>query len=160
MKTTIALLTFFFCQTSRESFAQNIPRTVTETWADYDPHAEPLEVEVVREESGGGIITRYIRYVVGTFAGKKTKVAAFYAFPEKAKALPGIIQVHGGGQFARKQSVQFYAARGYAAIAVNWGEKVIDQAGDPNTDWQGIPAGFLDPKHHNGVEASEGTIHR
>ena len=160
MRTTIALLTFFFCQASQEGFAQDIPRTVTETWADYDPHAEPLEVEVVREESGGGIITRYVRYVAGTFAGKKTKVAAFYAFPEKAKALPGIIQVHGGGQFARKQSVQFYAARGYAAIAVNWGEKVIDQADDPNTDWQGIPAGFLDPKHHNGVEASEGTIHR
>ena len=76
MKTTIALLTFFFCQASQESFAQDIPRTVTGTWADYDPHAEPLEVEVVREESGGGIITRYIRYVVGTFAGKKTKVAA------------------------------------------------------------------------------------
>ncbi|MDB4627198.1 hypothetical protein OAE46_01040, partial [bacterium] len=118
MRTTIALLTIFFCQASIEIFAQNIPRTVTETCENYDPRAEPLEVEVVREESDGGIITRYVRYVVGTFAGKKTRVAAFYAFPEKAKGLPGIIQVHGGGQFARKQSAQFYAARGYAAIAV------------------------------------------
>ena len=70
MKNTFALLTIFFCEAFQESFAQDVPRTVTETWTDYDPRAEPLEVEVVREEVGGGIITRYVRYVVGTFAGK------------------------------------------------------------------------------------------
>ncbi|MGC6566122.1 MAG: alpha/beta hydrolase family protein [Akkermansiaceae bacterium] len=160
MRTIFALPAILLYWTPLRNSAQEVPQTVTETWADFDPRAEPLEVEVVREEKAEGIITRYVRYVVGTFAGRKTKVAAFYAFPEKAKSVPGIIQVHGGGQFARKQSVQFYAGRGYAAIAVNWGEKVIDQADDPNTDWQGIPAGFLDPKHHNGIEAGEGTIHK
>lgn len=141
------------------AWGQSVPQTVEETWADFDPHAEPLETEIIREEVANGIVTRYVRFVVGTFAGRKTKVAAFYGFPEGADALPGIVQVHGGGQFARKQMVQYYASRGYATIAVNWGEKVIDQPTDPNTEWQGIPAGFLDPKHHNGVEPGEGTIH-
>ncbi|MEM1294960.1 MAG: acyl-CoA thioester hydrolase/BAAT C-terminal domain-containing protein [Verrucomicrobiota bacterium] len=145
--------------TFSQAWGQSVPQTVEATWADFDPHAEPLEAEVIREELGNGIVTRYVRYVVGTFAGKKTRVAAFYGFPEGAEKLPGIIQVHGGGQFARKAMVQYYAARGYAAIAVNWGEKVIDQSNDPNTEWQGIPAGFLEPKHHNGVEPGEGTIH-
>lgn len=139
--------------------ADETPDTVVETWSSFDPRAEPLEVELVREQRADGIVTRYVRYVVGTFAGKKTRVAAFYAFPEGAKGLPGIIQLHGGGQRAGTRQVEFHATRGYAAIAVNWGEKVIGQPGDPNTDWQGIPAGFLDPKHHNGTEPSEGTIY-
>ncbi|MFT5856882.1 MAG: dienelactone hydrolase, partial [Verrucomicrobiales bacterium] len=162
MKKTPALLAtalYLSALSIAEISAAEPPQTVTETWADFDPRAAPLEVEVIREELAEGIVTRYVRFVVGTFAGKKTKVAAFYAFPVGAKDLPGIIQVHGGGQFARKEIVQFYAARGYATVAVNWGEKIIDQADDPNTDWREIPAGFLDPKHHNGVEAGKGTIH-
>ena len=139
--------------------AAEVPQTVTETWADYDPRAEPLEVELIRETIGDGIVLRHVRYVVGTFGDRKTRVAAFYAFPQGAKNLPALVQVHGGGQFARKEAVRFWASRGYACIAVNWGEKVIDQPADPNTDWAGIAAGFLDPKHHNGVEPGDATIH-
>ncbi len=159
MRTPTILFAALFCLILIDSSAQEVPRTVTKTWADFDARAEPLEAEVVREESADGIVTRYVRFVVGTFAGKKTRVAAFYAFPDGAKGLPGLIQAHGGGQRARKDLVQFYAARGYASISVNWGGKVIGQEADPNTDWQGIPAGFLDPKHHNGVEPGKGTIH-
>ena len=82
---------------------------------------------------------RHIRYLVGTFGGKKTRVAAFYAFPKDGKRLPGIVQLHGGGQQARPETARFWAASGYATVAVNWGEKVIGQDGDPNTDWAGIP---------------------
>ena len=148
----------FFYSASVLAFA-DIPQSVEEAWADFDAQAEPLGIELIREENEGGIIVRYVRFVVGTFDGKKTKVSAFYGFPEGAKRLPGLVQVHGGGQFARKTIVKYYASRGYAVIAVNWGEKVIDKKDDANTDWAGIPAGFLDPKHHNGVEAGEGTIY-
>ena len=136
-----------------------VPQTVPETWQNFDPHAEPLEIELIDEETADGIVLRHVRYVVGTFAGKKTRVAAFYAFLQGAKDVPGIVQVHGGGQFAREHLVRYYASRGYAAIAVNWGEKPIGRADAPNTDWTGIPAGFLDPTHHNGVEPGEGTLH-
>ena len=139
--------------------AQDVPQTVEQTWADFDPRAEPLEVEVIRESVEDGIVLRHVRYVVGTFAGKKTRVAAFYAYPKDGEKLPGIVQLHGGGQWARSETARFWASHGYAAVAVNWGEKVIGQPDDPNTDWAGIPAGFFEPKHHNDVSPGEGTVH-
>ena len=139
--------------------AAGVPQTVTETWANFDPRAEDLEIEVIRESTEDGIVLRQIRYVVGTFGGKKTRCAAFYAFPEGGTNLPGIVQIHGGGQRARSETATFWASHGYAAIAINWGEHVIGEEADPNTDWAGIPAGFLDPKHHNDVTPGEGTLH-
>ncbi len=103
---------------------------------------------------------RHIRYVVGTFGGKKARVAAFYAFPEGGQRLPGIVQLHGGGQRALPHTARFWASHGYAAVAVNWGEHVIGEKDDPNTDWAGIPAGFFEPKHHNDVTSDPGTIHQ
>lgn len=145
--------------TTVAAFADDVPQSVEQTWAQFDARAEPLETEVIRETIEGGIVLRQIRYVVGTFAGKKTRVAAFYAFPESGEQLPGIVQLHGGGQRALPQTALFWASHGYATVAVNWGEHVIGQEEDPNTDWAGIPAGFLDPKHHNVVSPGESTIH-
>lgn len=153
------LFLLFFASVPIFSAAQEVPQTFAEAWENYDPRAEPLEVEVIREVVEEDIVIRTIRYVVGTFDGRKTKVAAFYAFPKGAEKLPGLIQVHGGGQFARKGTAKYWASRGYAVVTVNWGEKVIDQPDDPNADWTGIPAGFLDPKHHNDVTPGDGTIH-
>ncbi len=146
------------CLTPIPVFAQ-VPQTVEQTWADYDPRAEPLEVQVIRESVADDIVLRQIRYVVGTFGGKKTRVAAFYAFPVNGRGLPGIVQIHGGGQRAMPETARFWASHGYAAVAVNWGEHVIGRDGDPNTDWAGIPAGFLDPKHHNDVTPADGTVY-
>ena len=139
--------------------AQDVPQTVEQTWAGFDPRAESLEVEVIRESVEDGIVLRHVRYLVGTFGGKKSRVAAFYAFPKGGEKLPGIVQLHGGGQWARSETARFWASHGYVAVAVNWGEKVIGQPDDPNTDWAGIPAGFFDPKHHNDVTPGEGTVH-
>ena len=139
--------------------SQETPRTVEETWAFFDPEAESLDTEVIRESVEDGIVLRHFRYVVGTFGGKKTRVAAFYAFPEDGRRLPGIVQLHGGGQRAMPETAGFWASHGYAAVTVNWGEHVIGEKDDPNTDWAGIPAGFFEPKHHNDVTQSEGTIY-
>ena len=140
--------------------AQGVPQTVEQTWADFDLRAEPLQVEVIRESLEDGIVLRHVRYVVGTFGGKKTRVAAFYAYPDDGEKLPGIVQLHGGGQRARSETARFWASHGYATVAVNWGEHVIGEPDDPNTDWAGIPAGFFDPKHHNDATPGEGTIHQ
>jgi dienelactone hydrolase len=140
-------------------FAQDVPQTVEQVRADFNPRAEPLEVEVIRESIADGIVLKHVRYVVGTFGGKKTRVAAFYSYPEGGVNLPGIVQLHGGGQRAISDTARFWASHGYAAVAVNWGEHVIGKPDDPNTDWAGIPAGFFDPKHHNDVTPGEGTIY-
>lgn len=73
--------------------------------------------------------------------------------------LPGIVQLHGGGQRAMARTVGYWASQGYAALAVNWGEKVIGEEVDLNTDWAGIAAGFVEPTHHNEVTLGEGTWH-
>ena len=109
------------------ALADNVPQSVSDTWKQFDPRAEPLEIEVIRESSRDRVVLRHLRYVVGTFGGKKTRVAAFYAFPKDGKQLPGIVQMHGGGQRASSTAVLYWASHGYAAIAINWGEKVIDK---------------------------------
>lgn len=141
------------------SFAADVPQTVEETWANFDPRAEPLETEVIREWTEDGIVLRHVRYLVGSFNGKKPRVAAFHAFPKEGKNLPGIVQLHGGGQRAAAEHVRYWASQGYAAMDVNWGEHVIDRPDDPVTDWAGIAAGFRDPKHHNDVTPGENTLH-
>lgn len=147
------------CLISGVSRGDDVPRTASQTWRQFDPRAEALETELIRESLEDGIVLRQVRFVVGTFAGRKTRVAAFYAFPHGGKNLPGIVQLHGGGQRAMPQTARFWATHGYAAVAVNWGEHVIGEQSDSNTDWAGIPAGFFEPKHYNDVTPAAGTIH-
>ena len=68
--------------------AQDVPQTVEQTWAQFDPRSEPLETELIRESITDGIVLRHLRYVVGTFGKKNTRVAAFFAFPQGARGLP------------------------------------------------------------------------
>jgi dienelactone hydrolase len=159
MKPSITLVVALLFTPPAAVLAAEIPQNVEDTWAVFDPRAEPLETEVIRESVEDGIVLRHVRYVVGTFSGKKPGVAAFYAFPADGKQLPGMVQIHGGGQRAIPETARFWASHGYAAVAVNWGEHLIGEKDDPNTDWAGIPAGFLDPKHHNDVTPAEGTVH-
>lgn len=51
-----------------------------------------------------------------------------------------------GGQRAFLQIVKRYAKRGYAALSVNWGGRLMEgaQAEDPNTDW-----GAVNPTQNN-----------
>ena len=123
-----------------------VPRTVPALWADIDPGSEPLKVQVVREWQEDGLVLRYVTYHVGTFKGQAARVAAFYAFPQGARKLPGLIHLHGGGQRAFLQEVKYYARRGYACLSINWGGREMEnaRAGDPNTDW-----GAVDPTQKN-----------
>lgn len=125
---------------------ENVPKTVKELWADYDPRKEALETEVVKKLEGGGLVFRYIRYLVGTFKGKKAHIAAFHAYPKGGKNLPGILHMHGGGQRASLNETKYYASRGYSSISINWGGREMEEArpGDLNTDW-----GSVDPTQKN-----------
>ena len=144
-----------------ERRADQPPRTVDQTWSLFDPRLEPLEIEVIRESKEDGIVLQYLRYLVGTFEGKKMRVAAFYAFPESGNDLPAVVHLHGGGQRARSDQVRYWASQGYASMAVNWGEyPVTDSPEDPVTDWAGIAAGFELPKHHNSVTPGDATLYK
>ena len=102
--------------------AAEVPQSVVELWADFDPRQAPLEVEVVREWKENGGVYRYVRYLIGSFNGKPARMAAFYGFPEGASGkLPAVMHMHGGGQRAFLEEVRTYVGRGYAALSVNWG---------------------------------------
>ena len=47
-------------------------------------------------------------------------MAAVYGYPKGGTNLPGLVQIHGGGQYADQQAVLTNAKRGYATISISW----------------------------------------
>lgn len=131
---------------SRSLMAADVPQTVEELWADFDPRKDALETEVIREFKEDGGVFRHVRFVVGTFKGQTARMTAIYGFPEGAKdkneKLPAVMHIHGGGQRAFLHEVKLLVSRGYAGLSVNWGGSAGQRAnsvegaqpGDPNTD--------------------------
>ena len=123
-----------------------VPTTVPDLWADFDPRAEPLESQVVRQWEDDGLVLRHVVYNVSTFKGVDARMAGYYGFPEDGRRMPGLLHLHGGGQRAFLHEVKYYARRGYACLSINWGGREMENArpGDPNTDW-----GAVDPTQRN-----------
>jgi len=140
-----------------------VPQTAAELWAAFDATAEPLDADVARQWEQGDVVVRYVLYHVGTFRGDRRtarpRMAAYYAFPKAAKRTAAILHLHGGGQRANREYADYWAGLGYAALTINWGEKPLEEGDFPNTDWDGLGAGFLDPKHHNDVSPGPNTLH-
>lgn len=104
--------------------AENVPKNYEELWSDYDPTAEPLEVEVLKEWEQDNVIMKVIRYRAFRYKGENAMMAAVYGYPKGAKKLPGLVQMHGGGQFAHYNAVLTNAKRGYVTISVAWGGRI------------------------------------
>lgn len=126
--------------------ADEVPKTVKELFADFDPQKDSIDAKVVRDWEKDGIVYRYVTFHIGTFKEKPARMAAFFAFPVGGENLPALLQIHGGGQRASLKEVEFYANRGYACLSINWGGREMEDAqdGDPNTDW-----GAVDPTQQN-----------
>jgi len=89
-------------------------------WAGFDPRAEPLDVEVLKEWEEDGVVLRVLRYRIGVFKGRKGMMAAVYGCPKGGSNLPGLVQIHGGGQYADYKAPLTNAKRGYATISIAW----------------------------------------
>ena len=100
------------------------PQTFEELWADFDPRKEPLDMEVLKEWEEDGVVIKVIRYRIGIFKGKKAMMAAVYGYPKGAKKLPGLVQIHGGGQYADANAVLTNAKRGYTTISISWAGRI------------------------------------
>ena len=140
------------------------PKNHAELWAGFDPTKEPLDIEVLKEWEKDGVVMRAVRFRVGVFKGKKSMLAAVYGFPKGGTNLPGLVQIHGGGQSASENAVLTNARRGYATVSLAWAGRIaagpysVDHEGvklfhagkidDPNyrvtTDWAAIDA-YHDP---------------
>jgi pimeloyl-ACP methyl ester carboxylesterase len=100
------------------------PQTFDEMWAGFDPQAEPIDVEILKEWEEDGVVIRVLRYRVGVFKGQKAMMAAVYGFPKGGSKLPGLVQIHGGGQYADSNAVLTNARRGYATISIAWAGRI------------------------------------
>ncbi|MEM1443748.1 MAG: dienelactone hydrolase family protein, partial [Verrucomicrobiota bacterium] len=140
-----SLSLFFFGEESKaDTFTpyapDKVPQTVEALWADIDPAAEPLDVEVIKEWEEEGITYRYLLYTVCTFEDTPCRVSALYIFPTGASQAPAFVWSHGGGQRADQKRGQYFASQGYASIDINWGGREVIEGVEENTDW-----GTLDP---------------
>ncbi len=120
-------LPYLICQ-AKESLPplvnETAPQSLGEMWAGFDPQAEPLEVEVLKEWEEENVILRVLRYRIGIFKGQKAMMAAIYGYPKGAMSLPGLLQIHGGGQYADYRAVLTNAKRGYATISIAWAGRI------------------------------------
>ena len=90
LRIVASLCAFLLLSTSGAAPADEVPKSVIDTWAQFDPSSELLETELICESAQDNLVLRHIRFVVGTFGGKKTRVAAFYAFPKDGVQVPGV----------------------------------------------------------------------
>jgi pimeloyl-ACP methyl ester carboxylesterase len=51
-------------------------------------------------------------------------MAAVYGYPKEGKDFPGLVQIHGGGQYADYRAVLANAKRGYATISIAWAGRI------------------------------------
>lgn len=128
MKHFITLVFLVTCGLITNSHAETLPplenKQVSQDfkamWAGFDPRAEPLDTEVLKEWEEDGVVMKVLRYRVGIFKGQKSMMAAVYGYPKGANKLPGLVQIHGGGQYADYKAVLTNAKRGYATISIAW----------------------------------------
>jgi len=110
------------------------PQTFEDLWAGYDPRAEPLEIEVLKEWEEDDVMLRVMRYRIGIFKGQKSLMAAVYGYPKGGTKLPGLVQIHGGGQYADYRAVLTNAKRGYATISIAWAGRISAPGYRVNSD--------------------------
>ena len=103
---------------------QSAPSNLREMWGDFDPRAEPLEVETLATWEEDEVVLRVVRFRIGVFKGQPALLAAVYGFPKGAKDLPGLVQIHGGGQYADANACIANARRGYATVSIAWAGRI------------------------------------
>ena len=138
------------------------PQTFEELWAPFDPQAEPLDVEILKEWEEDGVVMKVVRFRVGVFKGQRAMMAAVYGYPKGAgdppsprlrrtgrgqesgvrERVPGLVQAHGGGQFAHYNTCLTNAKRGYATISLAWTGRLrapgyMVSQGEVNAFWEG-----------------------
>ncbi len=119
-----------------------VPQSHAELWADFDPQAEPLDVEILKEWEEEGVVLKVLRYRIGIFKGQKAMMVAVYGYPKGGTKLPGLVQIHGGGQYAHYQAPLVNGKRGYATISIGWAGRISApdyQVGPPQVQlfWDG-----------------------
>lgn len=110
------------------------PQNFDELWSGFDPRKEPLEIETMKEWEEDGVVLKVVRFRIGVFKGQKAKLAAVYGYPKSGTKLPGLLQIHGGGQYADYKAPLYNAKRGYATISISWAGRISAPGYSVNPD--------------------------
>jgi len=110
------------------------PQNYAEMWSGFDPRAEPLETEILHEWEEDEAVLRVVRFRIGVFKGETARLAAVYGFPKGGSNLPGLLQIHGGGQFADYKACLLNAKRGYATLSIAWAGRISAPEYNVNSD--------------------------
>ena len=132
----VFLLTLLVCAASSPGAQDTLPplkggvapKNFAEMWSDFDLRAEPLEIETFKEWEEDGVVLRIVRFRIGVFKEQKARLAAVYGFPKSVatsgKKLPGLVQIHGGGQYADHKACLMNAKHGYATVSISWAGRI------------------------------------
>jgi dienelactone hydrolase len=145
-------------------------KNIFEFWKGYDARKEPLQIQLVESWKTEQGEVRLVLYSLGKLQGSNKSaspvIAAYLGLPNGKESKPGIVHIHGGGQRANRRRVEDWMRLGYVCASINWGGKVLEKADTPNTDWDGLAAGFIRPgvtkadllDHHNTVRSDPNTL--
>ena len=100
------------------------PQSWNDAWKGFDPRAEPMDIEVLKEWEEDNVVLKVLRYRIGIFKGQKAMMAGVYGYPKGGKNLPGLLQIHGGGQYADYKAPLSNAKRGYGSISISWAGRI------------------------------------
>lgn len=90
---------------------------------------EVSELSYVDEVNVGGVNVKNVHAVLLDglpYKGSDTQIFAYWGMPDnipQGEEVPGVVLVHGGGGTAFADWVQRWNDKGYAAIAIYWGEE-------------------------------------
>ena len=73
------------------------PQDFEETWAGFDPRAEPLDIEILSAWEEDGVVLKVLRYRIGVFKGRKAMMAAVYGYPKALRTFPAWCKFTAGG---------------------------------------------------------------
>lgn len=112
---------------SSDAFTGPIPESYDELWNPVDFHTEPLNAQVIQRWQIDDVAIELVRFRVGVFHGQELYLGAIFGFPSNEVAtsrLPGLLQIHGGGQYADYRACVANAKRGYATLSIAWAGRI------------------------------------
>jgi hypothetical protein len=107
-------------------------------WQDAWPVKAPLDIEWLGETEHDGVKVRALRYTGSIAGGEPQRIYALYALPPSSgpgQKVPAIVQIHGGGQTCETGNVAWFARRGYACLAFDWGGPRDGRSPKKTTVW-------------------------
>lgn len=89
-------------------------------WQDFDPTAEPLDVNVLKTEETDGIVTKTLYFTGRTVNDGKTRVLAKVACKTGRTAKPAVLIIDNYKKPIDAEELKFWASNGFVAMAIDF----------------------------------------